>query len=111
MTNVGILRSLCATLFSATVCIAIAPAQAQTYAVTHSFSGQPDDGAFANGELSQDQEGNFYGTTNEGGTDNAGTIYKMDQSGAVTILHSLSATTARFPMEGCYAILGATFTG
>jgi uncharacterized repeat protein (TIGR03803 family) len=82
--------------FSAAFCFAtlcsllIAPAQAQTYAVLHEFAGKPNDGAFANGELTQDSAGNFYGTTASGGANDYGTIFKMDQEGEVTIVHSFA---------------------
>jgi uncharacterized repeat protein (TIGR03803 family) len=64
-------------------------AQAQ-YSVVYSFSGAPNDGAFANGELIQDAAGNLYGTTEAGGTDNWGTIFKIDSSGNETVLYSFS---------------------
>ena len=58
--------------------------QAQTYTINfHSFAGKPNDGAFANGELTKDSAGNFYGTTEEGGANGFGTVFKMDPSGAV----------------------------
>ncbi len=33
-------------------------------------------------------DGNFYGTTADGGTNNVGTVYKMTPDGTVTILHT-----------------------
>jgi uncharacterized repeat protein (TIGR03803 family) len=67
--------------------------QAQTYAVVYSFAGQPDDGASPNGELVQDAAGNFYGTTMTGGTNNLGTIFKLDPAGNETILYSFTGGT------------------
>lgn len=58
----------------------------------HRFAGSPD-GAGPFGGLIRDSEGNFYGTTTSGGTGTTctygcGTVFKMDASGNVTILHS-----------------------
>ncbi len=57
--------------------------------VMHRFAGKSkDDGAYPEGGLIRDSAGNFYGTTSIGGSANQGTIYKMDTTGAVTILYS-----------------------
>ncbi|HUA13668.1 MAG TPA: choice-of-anchor tandem repeat GloVer-containing protein [Verrucomicrobiae bacterium] len=72
------------------LCLAAAgPAHAQ-YSVFYSFAGPPNDGAFPNGELTQDATGNFFGTTKQGGEGDSGTIFRLGQSGAVTILYSLA---------------------
>jgi hypothetical protein len=42
-------------------------AHAQTYTVIHSFAGKPTDASYPNGELIQDEAGNFYGTSFVGG--------------------------------------------
>jgi uncharacterized repeat protein (TIGR03803 family) len=73
-----------------TLLIASLSAQAQTYRVVHIFAGKPTDGAFANGELTHDSAGNFYGTTVDGGDNGVGTVFKMDSTGNVTILHSFA---------------------
>src|SRR5258706_372695 len=53
------------------------------------------DGSFPDGGLTLDAAGNFYGTTSGGGsTYNAGTVYKLDKSGNVTILHSFTTIDA-----------------
>lgn len=56
--------------------------------VLHSFTG--NDGADPWAGLIQDAAGNFYGTTNIGGAFNVGTVYKLDKTGKVTVLHSFS---------------------
>jgi uncharacterized repeat protein (TIGR03803 family) len=87
----GTNRFLSAVVCLVALCsVAARSAQAQ-YSVVYSFAGAPNDGAFANGELTQDAEGNFYGTTQRGGTGNGGTVFKLDSTGAVTILGSLGA--------------------
>jgi uncharacterized repeat protein (TIGR03803 family) len=91
---------------SAAVClvalcfIAARSAQAQ-YSVVYSFAGAPNDGGFANGELTQDAAGNFYGTTEAGGTHNWGTIFKIDSSGNETVLYNFSGgSDGGWPMGG-----------
>src|ERR1700722_1501837 len=81
----GILRFLKMTLRLASVGLfATLAGQAQTYTIVHSFAGKPNDGAFANGEVTQDSAGNFYGTTEEGGTDEDGSVFSIDPNGGVT---------------------------
>jgi uncharacterized repeat protein (TIGR03803 family) len=57
--------------------------------VLYSFTGG-NDGGSPFGVLIRDQEGNFYGTTNAGGTANAGVIFKLDTTGHETVLYSFS---------------------
>lgn len=56
-----------------------------------SFAGSPD-GSHPVGALVQGSDGNFYGTTQQGGTYSAGTVFRMTPSGAVTILYSFVGT-------------------
>jgi uncharacterized repeat protein (TIGR03803 family) len=44
--------------------------------ILHRFTGTPD-GAFAYGSLIRDAEGNLYGTTDLGGVNDDGTIFKL----------------------------------
>ena len=47
----------------------------------HNFSGYPKDGAYPyGGTLVFDASGNLYGTTYDGGKDNAGAVFQMTQS-------------------------------
>jgi uncharacterized repeat protein (TIGR03803 family) len=45
--------------------------------VLHNFAGYPADGANPLSGLIRDAAGNLYGTTNQGGTDNYGTVFKI----------------------------------
>jgi uncharacterized repeat protein (TIGR03803 family) len=58
----------------------------------HSFAGTPD-GAGPYSGLLRDAAGNFYGTTQYGGTGGGyGTVFKLDAKGKLTLLHSFAGT-------------------
>jgi uncharacterized repeat protein (TIGR03803 family) len=56
--------------------------------VLHSFTGGPTDGAQPRAGLIRDRAGNLYGTTMSGNVFDQGTVFKLDATGAETILHS-----------------------
>ncbi|MGA2576167.1 MAG: choice-of-anchor tandem repeat GloVer-containing protein [Bryobacteraceae bacterium] len=64
----------------------------------HSFSSA--DGAAPEDELVLATDGNFYGTTFEGGTNNYGTIFKLTPEGNLTSLHSFDFTDGAYPLSG-----------
>jgi uncharacterized repeat protein (TIGR03803 family) len=66
------------------------------YSSIYSFGGAAGDGTSPYARLIQGSDGYFYGTTLTGGTGDHGTIFKIDTSGVLTILHSLAGE----PMEG-----------
>jgi len=55
--------------------------------VLHRFKGQPD-GIGPLAGLIMDAKGDLYGTTNTGGTANAGTVFKVSKTGKETVLYS-----------------------
>jgi uncharacterized repeat protein (TIGR03803 family) len=57
-----------------------------TLTTLHSFDYT--DGIYPAAAVIQATDGNFYGTTNGGGTHNAGTVFKITASGTLTTLHS-----------------------
>jgi len=61
-----------------------------TETVLHSFTGGTTDGCYPHGSLIIDAEGNLYGTTDECGTSNLGTVFMVSSSGAETVLHSFA---------------------
>jgi uncharacterized repeat protein (TIGR03803 family) len=75
-------------------------AQAQTFTVLHTFANTPD-GAFPVAPLIRDTAGTLYGTTFSGGTQTAGTVYKLDKDDTETVLFSFESTigqpTGAFP--------------
>jgi len=66
-----------------------------TESFIYSFKGTPD-GANPYGDLLVDKQNNVYGTTSAGGTDNAGTVYRMSPKGSSfteTVLYSFQSGT------------------
>ena len=61
-----------------------------TYTSLYSFAGYPTDGQYPYAGLVQGNDGNFYGTTQLGGTNNIsnGTIFRISSSGSYTSLYS-----------------------
>jgi uncharacterized repeat protein (TIGR03803 family) len=80
--------------FLCVVCAAGAiDSPAQTFTTLASFDGA--DGAYASfGSLVQGFDGNFYGTTYGGGANQAGAVFKVTPSGALTTLYSFCAQAA-----------------
>jgi uncharacterized repeat protein (TIGR03803 family) len=77
---------------------------AGTLTTLHSFCSQTNcaDGANPYAGLIQARDGNFYGTTYQGGSTNDGTVFKMTPDGALTTLHSF----AGYPTEGANPYAG-----
>jgi uncharacterized repeat protein (TIGR03803 family) len=71
--------------------------------ILYRFSGKPD-GAMPRGGLAIDSDGNLYGTTYNGGTIDAGTVFEVDASGHETVLYSFGS-----PPDGQYPLAGLTF--
>jgi uncharacterized repeat protein (TIGR03803 family) len=64
----------------------ISPSGGET--ILHSFGDSPGDGDDAQAGLVQGSDGNFYGTTQLGGTHHSGTVFRIDPSGTETTLYS-----------------------
>jgi len=77
--------------------VAMQPAQAQHFHVLHEFQDGPKDGASPAGALVRDDAGNFYGTAGFGGANQKGVVYKIDASGAESILFSFDGTNGSVP--------------
>jgi uncharacterized repeat protein (TIGR03803 family) len=58
--------------------------------VLHAFKGYPTDGYRPIGILVQGTDGNFYGTTYQGGAHNQGSVFKITPAGAFTLLYSFN---------------------
>ena len=59
----------------------------------HSFTLDSADGSVPTAALVQGSDGNFYGTTDGGGPDNSGTIFRITPAGAFTILYLFTGNT------------------
>jgi uncharacterized repeat protein (TIGR03803 family) len=82
-------------LLSIATCVA---SSAQTYTTLASFDGT--NGRVPQGQLVQGRDGNFYGTTVEGGAGsgadcnaNCGTVFKVTTGGKITALHQFCTQT------------------
>ena len=62
----------------------------------HDF-GAGTDGRIPYPWLVQATDGNLYGTTENGGTNNFGTVFKMTPSGTLTTLHDFAGTDGTYP--------------
>jgi uncharacterized repeat protein (TIGR03803 family) len=64
--------------------------------VLHRFTGGRD-GACPYAGLLRDNSGNLYGTTLIGGAFNYGTVFKLDEHGKLTVLHSFNKKDGWYP--------------
>jgi len=77
----------------------------------HSFTFAAGDGNDPRGALVLASDGNFYGTTEFGGTNDNGTTFRMTPSGATTILHSFSGPEGQNPLAGLIQASNGLFYG
>jgi uncharacterized protein (TIGR03437 family) len=71
-------------------------------ATIYNFGATATDGMLPAADLLQASDGNLYGTTEEGGAYQFGTVFKITLAGAMTIVHSLgvSSTDGQIPYAG-----------
>jgi uncharacterized repeat protein (TIGR03803 family) len=62
-----------------------------TETVLHNFGSQPEDGTYPFAGLILDNQGNLYGTTEDGGAYDEGTVFKLTPSGTETVLYSFGS--------------------
>jgi uncharacterized repeat protein (TIGR03803 family) len=90
--------------------------QAQTFKVVHNFTNGSDGGYPLSG-LTMDSKGNFYGTTNSGGTYGHGGIFRMNSSGGIIPLYNFtggkdgSAPVGGLILDAANALYGTTSGG
>src|ERR1700693_3503348 len=65
----------------------------------HSF-GFRSDGRIPLGGLIRDAAGNLYGTASEGGASGQGTVFKLDRTGAETVLHIFTGSSGDGALPG-----------
>lgn len=89
-----------------------------TETVLHNFTGGTD-GTTPTGGLLEDKAGNFYGTASQGGTSNAGVLFKIGAKGKYSILRTFTgaANDGKYPtytsllMDSVGALYGVTEEG
>jgi uncharacterized repeat protein (TIGR03803 family) len=69
------------------------------------------DGNAPEGGLVQGTDGNFYGTTQIGGANNYGTIFKITPTGTLTTLHSFDFADGAYPQAALIQAPSGTFYG
>jgi uncharacterized repeat protein (TIGR03803 family) len=69
------------------------------FTLLHTFTGTPD-GAHPYGPLVQGKDYFFYGTTELGGSQNAGTIFRVNRSGEFKVVYNFDYTHGAYPFAG-----------
>lgn len=79
----------------------------------YSFCSQPNcmDGSLPFSSLALGTDGNFYGTTQNGGTASMGTVFKITPDGIFAMLHSFSGTDGNAPDAGLVTASDGNFYG
>jgi uncharacterized repeat protein (TIGR03803 family) len=90
--------------------LAALPLEAQTVTTLHSFIEQVD-GELPYAGLVQGTDKNFYGTTEVGGANGAGTVFKITPSGILTTLHSFDGDDGSGPYAGLVQGADGSFYG
>lgn len=76
-----------------------------TFTLLHAFIANGSDGQSPSAPPIEARDGNFYGTTQGGGTDGNGAIYKVTPSGTETVIASFGGLTYGLPIAPL--VLGA----
>jgi uncharacterized repeat protein (TIGR03803 family) len=63
-----------------------------TLTTLHQFGSSPNDGSSPYAGLVQSTDGNFYGTTVNGGTNNEGTVFNITPQGTLTTLYQFGSS-------------------
>jgi len=66
------------------------------FSVLHSFQNDGVDGVFPISAPILASDNNFYGTTQSGGTNNAGAVYRLTVAGTLTIIYNLDSATGSY---------------
>jgi len=85
------------------------PTKAQTLTTLHSFDGT--DGSTVHAGLVQGTDGNLYGTTQGGGANGAGTVFKLSPIGTLTTLHNFDFTDGFGAYAGLLQATDGNFYG
>ena len=77
----------------------------------HAFVGGGTEGNYPEAGLVQGTDGNFYGTTANGGTNGYGTVFKITPAGMLTVLYSFDSTDGANPWAGLVQGTDGNFYG
>jgi uncharacterized repeat protein (TIGR03803 family) len=82
--------------------LTLAPSAGAQFTPLYNFGTHAGDPAHPNypGFIVQGRDGNLCSTSYDGGTDNAGTVFKITPAGQVTVLYSFDGVTGAFPSGG-----------
>jgi uncharacterized repeat protein (TIGR03803 family) len=69
-----------------------------TFTVLHTFAGP--DGSNPSAQLAVGSDGNLYGGTQSGGTNNDGVLFRITPEGTYTVLHNLAGTDGNGILSG-----------
>jgi uncharacterized repeat protein (TIGR03803 family) len=79
--------------------------------ILHKFIGLSDDGAFPASALTLDSAGILWGTTENGGAHDAGTVFKMSPSGKELLVFSFNVTAGYQPVSALVQDSSGNFYG
>ncbi len=101
----GATRNCCGTVFKITA----------SGALTTLYTFDGPDGVYPHGSLIQATDGNFYGTTSQGGAVGKGTVFKITPAGTLTTLYSFCSQTncadGATPQSGLIQATNGNFYG
>src|SRR5215831_1837281 len=112
MSKLNLWRTIC--LVGIFCALAVIGSPAGNFTTLVSFNGT--DGGFPSGTLIQGLNGNFYGTTAEGGADTAacggtgcGNVFAITSGGKLTTLHTFDVTEGNTPVAGLVLATNGNF--
>jgi uncharacterized repeat protein (TIGR03803 family) len=79
--------------------------------VTFIYEFDKTHGAGPIGPVIQGTDGNFYGTTSEGGTSGFGVVFKLTSAGVLSVLHDFNGTDGQTPDAGLVQANDGNFYG
>ena len=79
--------------------------------ITFIYEFDKTHGAGPIGPVIQGTDGNFYGTTSEGGTSGFGVVFKLTSAGVLTVLHDFNGTDGKTPDAGLVQANDGNFYG
>jgi uncharacterized repeat protein (TIGR03803 family) len=79
--------------------------------VIYNFISSGNGGFYPYAGLVQGTDGNLYGTANEGGSSNAGTVFKITPTGSLTALTSFTGSNGGYPFAGLVQSTDGNFYG